>query len=158
MDGPQAVFGLEKGMTGFRDRHDRPLPGTDLTVCRTSWYAAARAARGGHVGDFWEREYPQNFHLATITDRDGRHFLQFHAHWPLVAFAADRRYQYSDAFREPPDWSAVLADAGFVVLSVAQLHAPLAECDTSALSDAELRQIRHWRPKTQGALLFNAWD
>ncbi|WP_406480959.1 hypothetical protein [Streptomyces platensis] len=53
MDGPQAAFHLEKGMTGFRDRHDRPLPGTDLTVCRTAWYAAARAARGGRVGEFW---------------------------------------------------------------------------------------------------------
>ncbi|MEU7059576.1 hypothetical protein [Streptomyces sp. NPDC046197] len=47
-------------------------------MCRTAWHAAARAAYG-RVEGFAEREYPQNFHSATISARDGSHVALFHA-------------------------------------------------------------------------------
>ncbi|MGX1756324.1 hypothetical protein ACWIG5_05305 [Streptomyces lydicus] len=156
-DGAQGVFRLERGVTGFRDRGAPPVPGTDPRACRAAWYAAARAA-GGQAEDFAEQEYPQSFHSATTGDRDGTHFALFHAHHPLVAFVEERRYWYTDGFREPPTWATVLGDFGFVVLSAARLRSPLEESDTSALSAEEWRQIRHWRPKTLGATLFNSWD
>ncbi|MBO8202678.1 hypothetical protein JW613_31015 [Streptomyces smyrnaeus] len=145
------------GVTGFRDRGDPALPSTDPRTCRAAWYAAARAA-GGQVEDFTEQEYPQNFHSATIGDRDGTHVALFHAHYPLIAFVGDRRCWYTDEFQNPPTWSTVLTNVGFVVLSAAQLQSPLAESDTSALSATEWCQIKHWRPETLGATLFNSWD
>ncbi|MFF2777460.1 hypothetical protein ACFVU3_21420 [Streptomyces sp. NPDC058052] len=153
----QVSFGLEKGVTGFSGPNDPPVPSTDPRACRAGWYAAARAA-GGQVEDFTEREYPQNFHTATISDRDGTHIALFHAHYPLIAFVGDRRYWYTDEFREPPAWATELIRTGFVVPSAAQLRSPLTEWDTSALSAAEWRQIEHWRPRTLGATLFNSWD
>lgn len=144
-------------MTGFRDRNDPPIPSTDARACRAAWHAVARAARG-RVTDFAEQEYPQNFHSATLVDRDGTHVALFHAHHPLIAFATDRCYEYTDEFEEPPPWAPALGDAGFSVLSGALLLSPLEESDTSALSDAEWEQIKHWRPKTLGATLFNSWD
>lgn len=157
VDGAQITFRLEKGVTGFRDLSDPPVPSTDPRACRAAWYAAARAA-GGQVEDFAELEYPQNFHSATISDRGGTHIALFHAHYPLVAFVGDRRYWYTDEFREPPSWATVLSDVGFVVLSARRLLSPLAESDTSALSAAEWHQIKHWRPGSLGATLFNSWD
>ncbi|RSS50372.1 hypothetical protein EF912_21895 [Streptomyces sp. WAC07061] len=148
---------MELGVTGFHDRGDPPLPTTDPRTCRSALYAAARAA-GGQVEDFTEQEYPQNFHSATISDRDGEHIALFHAHYPLIAFVGDRRYWYTDEFREPPPWVTALTNVGFVVLSAAQLLSPLTESDTSALSATECRQIKHWRPATLGATLFNSWD
>ncbi|MFB8043505.1 hypothetical protein ACFC8F_19735 [Streptomyces hydrogenans] len=153
----QVAFRLEPGVTGFRDRGDPPLPSTDPRTCRAAWYAAARAA-GGQVEDFTEQEYPQNFHLATISDRAGAHIALFHAHYPLIAFVGDRRYWYTDEFQEPPAWATTLTDIGYVVLSAAQLLSPLTESDTSPLSATERRQIKHWRPQTLGATLFNSWD
>ncbi|MFJ9683960.1 hypothetical protein ACIRP2_39100 [Streptomyces sp. NPDC101194] len=153
----QVTFRLELGVTGFRDRGDPPLPSTDPRTCRAAWYAAARAA-GGQVEDFTEQEYPQNFHSATISDRDGTHIALFHAHYPLIAFVGDRRYWYTDEFQKPPTWATVLTDVGFAALSAAQLLSPLTESDTSALSATEWRQIKHWRPETLGATLFNSWD
>ncbi|MFF8837551.1 hypothetical protein [Streptomyces sp. NPDC015130] len=108
--------------------------------------------------DFLEREYPQNFHSATIRNRDGAHVALFHAHYPLIAFVGDRRFWYTDEFQEPPTWAALLKGAGFVVLSATQLLSSLTESDTSALSTAEWRQIEHWRPKTLGSAVFNSWD
>ncbi|MGW4725461.1 hypothetical protein [Streptomyces sp. NPDC004291] len=142
MEDSKVAFRLEPGVTGFRDRRDPPLPSTDPQTCRAAWYAAARAA-GGQVEDFTEQEYPQNFHSATISDRDGAHIALFHAHHPLIAFVGDQRYWYTDEFQEPPTWTTALTGVGFVVLSAAQLLSPLAESDTSALSATEWRQIKH---------------
>ncbi|MER6228264.1 MULTISPECIES: hypothetical protein [Streptomyces] len=153
----QGAFRLELGVTGFRDRGDPLLPSTDAQTCRAAWYAAARAACG-QVEDFTEQEYPQNFHSATISDRDGTRIALFHAHYPLIAFVEDRRYWYTDEFQEPPTWATALTDVGFVVFSAAQLLSPLTESDTPALSATEWRQIEHWRPETLGAALFNSWD
>ncbi|MEU1375084.1 hypothetical protein ABZ442_15650 [Streptomyces triculaminicus] len=105
-----------------------------------------------------EQEYPQNFHSATISDRDGPHVALFHAHYPLIAFVRDRQYWYTDEFQAPPAWAPALTDFGFAVLGAMQLLSPLAESDISALSAAEWRQIKHWRPATLGAALFNSWD
>ncbi|MFD6274539.1 hypothetical protein ACFWFI_02960 [Streptomyces sp. NPDC060209] len=153
----QTLPDLALGVTGFRDWSDPPLPSTDPRTCCAAWYAAAQTA-GGQVEDFKEQEYPQTFHSATISDRDGPHIALFHAHYPLLAFVGDWRYWYTDEFQEPPTWATVLTDVGFVVLSAAQLLSPLTESDTSALSATESRQIKLWRPETLGATLFNSWE
>ncbi|MFD7557094.1 hypothetical protein ACFV9E_21485 [Streptomyces sp. NPDC059835] len=159
MDGSRGGFRLEKGATGFWHVSEAPLRETEVGRCRAAWYAAALAA-GGQPGDFAERVYPYNFHSATVVDgAGGRHVVLFHAHQPLVAFVEERKYGYTDEFLEPPAWGvAAFGDAGFVVLSAAQLLSPLKEWDTSVLSPSELKQIAYWEPRTLGAALFNAWD
>ncbi|ALO13405.1 hypothetical protein AQF52_7819 [Streptomyces venezuelae] len=157
MDGSRGIFRLGRGVTGFRSRDDLPLPDIDPKECRSAWHAAARSA-DGDVGDFTEREYPQGFHVATINDRHGTHIALFHAHYPLVAFVRDKLYVYRTEFLDPPAWATTLGGFGFVVLTAADLLSPLGEADGSALSQAEWRQIKHWRPETLGAALFNSWD
>ncbi|WP_228473055.1 hypothetical protein [Streptomyces cyaneochromogenes] len=153
--GPGDGFRLERGATGF---FSGPVVSrTDPGVCRTAWYAAARAARG-RVGEFVAQGCAQNYHRATINDRDGDHCALFHDHYPLIAFVDEPRDWYTDQFREPPAWAAVLGDLGFTVLSASVLLSPLSSVDTSALSDVEWRNIDYWRPETVGAVLFNSWD
>ncbi|WP_448321060.1 hypothetical protein [Streptomyces sp. CO7] len=158
MESAPGVFRLERGVTGFGHRNDPPLPSTDARTCRTAWYAAARAAPDGQVHDFVEVRYPQTFHSATISDRNGLHVALFHAHHPLIAFVGDQVSCYTDEFQDPPPWASVLTDLGFAVLSARQLLSPLTDADTSALSSAEWREITYWRPETLGATLFNSWD
>ncbi|MFB6618871.1 hypothetical protein ACIGFK_29450 [Streptomyces sp. NPDC085524] len=138
---------------------EAPLREVEVGRCRAAWYAVALAA-DGRPGDFAERVYPYNFHSATVVDGDGgQHVVLFHAHQPLVAFVAERRYGYADEFLEPPAWAvAALGDAGFVVLSAAQLLSSAGEWDASVLSPSEHKQISYWEPETLGAMLFNAWD
>lgn len=157
MDDTHAAFRLERGSTGFRPFDDHSVPDVDPGTCRTAWYAAARAARGRGIG-FVGREYPQNFHHATLDDHDGTHFALFHAQHPLIAFVREQRSWYTDEFVDPPVWAAVLGDHGFTVLSASRLLLPVREADTSALTTAEREQIRHWRPNTVGEVLFNSWD
>jgi hypothetical protein len=150
-------FRVQRGATGFRDATADPLPEVDLKSFRTAWHAAARMA-DGQAGSFIERCYPQSFHTATITDHAGQHLLLCHAHYPLIAFVADRQYVYTVTFQEPPAWASAFTDVGFNVLSAELLLSPLNEADTSELSLAGQRQIRHWRPTSVGAALFNCWD
>lgn len=157
VDGSRRIFRLERGVTGFHGRNDPPPPDTDPKECRSAWYAAARSAKG-EVGDFTEQEYPQSFHVATIDDRRGTHIALFHAHYPLIAFVGDQLYVYRTEFIAPPAWATTLSRFGFLVLTATELLCPLEKADTSALAQAEWRQIRHWKPATLGAALFNSWD
>ncbi|WP_412079628.1 hypothetical protein ACLF6K_39610 (plasmid) [Streptomyces xanthophaeus] len=150
-------FRLERGSTGLRHADDPPLPAVGPQTCRAAWHAAARAACG-KVGDFTEQRDPQNFHSATINDRDGTHLALFHAHYALIAFVDGRRDEYTDEFLAPPAWAATLTDFGFTTLDAPLLRSPLSGADTSALSDLERKQIRYWQPETVGAVLFNSWD
>jgi hypothetical protein len=43
-------------------------------------------------------------------------------------------------------------------LTAAELLSSLEDADTSALSKAEWRQIKHRQPATLGAAMFNSWD
>ncbi|MEU6381213.1 hypothetical protein [Streptomyces sp. NPDC046909] len=158
MDEARTAYRLERGSTGFRSFGDPPVPDTDPGLCRTAWYAAARAARG-QVLDFTGMEHPQTFHTATLADRNGTHIALFHAHHPLIAFVdAQHSWYPCDAFLDPPAWAPALADFGFTLLTTSQLSLPLRAADTSALTAGEWKHIEHWRPDTVGEVLFNSWD
>lgn len=157
MGGPGSGFRLERGSTGFFTGSGPDPRATDPKVCRTAWYAAARAA-GGRVTAFGTRQLAQTFHTATMDGPDGRHCALFQTCFPLVAFVDEPRDWYTDQFREPPAWAAGLGDFGFTVLGAAVLRSSLSTADLSALSVVERRQIDCWRPETVGAVLFNSWD
>ncbi|MCD0482322.1 hypothetical protein LO771_07825 [Streptacidiphilus sp. ASG 303] len=155
--GPEPVFRLDRGVTGFYDPKTGPLPMVDVSAFRAGWHTAARIACG-RVGNFIPQTYPRTFHTATITNGHGAHVILCHAHFPLIAFVADQRYSYSDEFREAPTWSSAFTDAAFVVLSLHQLNSPLSKADTSTLAAGERQAIRHWRPTSIGQVIFNSWD
>lgn len=82
-----------------------------------------------------------------------------HVTYPFVAFiSADRGAWRITDFIDPPAWASAYSDAGFETMSAAILLAPLDAVDTSQLYPVEWRQVRHWKPPTVGALLFNRWD
>jgi hypothetical protein len=151
------AFTLPRGATGFFVPKDGPLPEVDQRTFRTALYAAARVAEG-RVGEIEEQVYPRTFHTATITAGTGGHVLLCHAHHPWIAFASERREWYAEEFHDPPPWTHVFTDLGFILLDRAQLTAPLAGIDTSALTQDEWRQIRLYGLTTLGGVLFNAWD
>ncbi|MGW7261127.1 hypothetical protein [Streptomyces sp. NPDC054834] len=61
-------------------------------------------------------------------------------------------------FVSPPEWAGCFSDAGLRILHVPELSTPLTEVDLGELAEAELAQVRYWRPEVLGQLLFNWWD
>jgi len=144
-------------VTGFQGAKSAALPRVDLRSLRDAWHDAARHA-GGRVAQFIEQGYPENFHTATIAGQDRLHTVLCHAYYPRVAFVSDPATWYITEFIDPPAWASAFTDAGFQTISAAVLLSPLDAVDTSQLSAVECRQIRHWKPPTLAALLFNCWD
>ncbi|GAP46522.1 hypothetical protein [Streptomyces azureus] len=58
-------------------------------------------------------------------------------------------------FTSPPAWADAFELGGFRLLDIGELIIPLAAADTSELAEAELEQVRYWRPGTVGELMFN---
>ncbi|MFD5913103.1 hypothetical protein ACFWHL_30755 [Streptomyces massasporeus] len=152
-----AVFVLPRGATGFFKPKDGPLPEVDQRMFRTALYAAARAAKA-RVGQVEEQAYPRTFHSATIITGAGEHVVLCHAHHPWIAFTDELRNWYTYEFLTPPPWAQAFADLGFTVLDRARLTTPLADVDTSVLTQGEWRQVRLYGVTTLGAVLFNSWD
>jgi hypothetical protein len=152
-----AAFILPRGATGFFRPKDGPLPLTDLRTFRAALYAAAGAA-GGRVGEVEEQAYPRTFHTATVLAGTTEHVVLCHAHHPWIAFAQERRDWYTEEFLAPPPCARSFTDLGFVVLDHTELTLPLADVDTSVLTQGEWREIRFYGITTLGGVLFNAWD
>ncbi|MEU8893446.1 hypothetical protein [Streptomyces sp. NPDC048442] len=151
------LFTVPPGATGFTAPHDEPLPVTGLRAFRAALHAAARAAGGSVVGPE-SPAYPLAFHTAAVTTRAGESILLCHAHLPWIAFVRERLWGYEDEFLAPPEWAGAFVGAGFEVLGREQLVVPLAEVDTSGLTEFERSRIRYHGTGTLGGVLFNAWD
>lgn len=58
----------------------------------------------------------------------------------------------------PPPWADAFEAVGFGCLSVEDLSLPMSKVDVAELAEAELTQVRYWRPQVLSDLLFNWWD
>lgn len=153
------TFTIPAGATGFTDFRASPLPLVDLKRLRAAWHTGARLA-DCRTGALIEQCYPESFHTVTMVDRHGTvlHVALCHMHYPLIAFVTDQPRWYTTEFVDPPKWASAYSAVGFETLSADVLLSPLDAVDTSQLTAADRSQIRHWRPPTVGATLFNRWD
>lgn len=147
-----------RGATGFSDRGDEPLPDTDAKLFQGACWEAARRIRGG-VGEFRPAEF-RTFHTVTVTGHGTTYGVVCHAHLPLVAFldAPPQEGKPLSGFMDPPPWADAFEAAGLRPLPAGELDTPTTRLDLSDLTEAEHAQIRYWRPRTLGELLFNWWD
>jgi len=149
---------LPKGVTGF-DSTDEGVP---VKRFMSACYAAARqvAGRVQQVRAAYERVTP-NFHEALITLRDRPDIVRLlcNAHYPIVAFATpaahdgDMRLEFSDC----PELAAALS-AEFSIITRQEACAGVADELVAELGEAELHQMRYWRPQRIGDVIFNYWD
>ncbi|MDN3025432.1 hypothetical protein [Streptomyces sp. S.PB5] len=148
-----------RGATGCWDGGDEPLPDTDIGLFRTACWEAARRVRG-RVEEVSLPGGVRSFHVAALVGHGDPHVVVCHAHLPSVAFLGEPPVpgRPLSRFADPPPWSDVFEHAGLRPLPVEYLATPMSRVDVSELADAELRQMRYWRPEVLGDLLFNWWD
>ena len=153
------VFRLERQVTGFRYGKEPPLPEFPVGRFRGACHATARVARGA-VEQVVEKSYPRIFHSAVIVVSGSRFAVVCNAIYPWVAFVLEDTEYVADpgTFLDPPAWSAVMVDMGFLVMSRQLLESPLTAVDTTALGKGEWLQIHSWRPANVGQTVFNSWE
>ncbi|UPZ28471.1 hypothetical protein MUK60_11960 [Streptomyces sp. LRE541] len=148
-----------RGATGFWGQGDDPLPLVDVGAFKTACHAVARSIRAT-VGEVTPAGVTPSFHTVLITAPGIGSTVLCHEVLPVVAFAASRPQAGAPLadFTSPPAWADAFELGGFRLLDVEELSMPLAAADTSELAEAELEQVRYWRPSTVGELMFNWWD
>ncbi|MFF7977105.1 hypothetical protein [Streptomyces sp. NPDC007905] len=148
------VIRAERGATGFRAAGEAPLREIDLAAFRRVCFAAAREARS-RVRDL-EVGLVASYRAVAI----GGSAVLGHCTLPVVAFAPlplDRGWPVRE-FVEAPWWASNFAEAGFRPAGGEELGADIDHVDLRDLAETELQQVRHWRPRTLGELMFNWWD
>ncbi len=147
-----------RGATGFWERSDGPLRQTDVASFRSACFEAARGI-GARV-DEPAFVGTSSFHAVTITGSVGAYVVLCHAHLPLVAFTDTQPVpgRPVSGFVDAPAWAGSFEAVGLRALLVDDLSAPMTRVDVSELPEAELIQIRYWRPEVLSDLLFNWWD
>lgn len=149
---------LAKGVTGF----DAPKEGVPVKRFTEACHAAARQV-GGRVHQV-RAAYEQvtsNFHEALMTLRHGTETVRVlcNAHHPIVAFTrpaangAAVRLEFLDC----PELADVMREE-FALMSRAEACAGVSDELVAQLGDAELQQMRYWKPQRVGDVVFNYWD
>jgi hypothetical protein len=149
---------LPKGVTGF----DSPGEGVPLKRFTSACHAAARqiAGRVEQVLEAYKQVTP-NFHEALMTLRDRLAIVRVlcNAHYPIVVFATrathegDMRLEFSDC----PELAEALG-VGFSIITRQEACAGVTDELVAELGEAELLQMRYWRPQRIGDVIFNYWD
>ena len=145
---------LPRGITGFWGVNEAPPPFLDEKAFCQMCHALARK-NGGAVTETGTDTAARNFYFAKLSRHDHSVFILQNIHYPCIAFA--RRDNF-DRFilTSRPEWLQLSEGSGRF-LSPDELNQDWRGlCEE--LSSEELGQIRYWKPRTVGEIIFNTWD
>jgi hypothetical protein len=160
---------LPRGITGFRMAREAPLPETDQLLFKTHCYLAAQQIGG------WVTRPP-----ATAKVRSGtRNYIHcdvalpglqswlppralaivLNLHHPFVAFAgsADVPGRYLQ-FEDHAELAAALTALDGLQVLTTTILATAPRGLLSQLGPADLLEIKFWKPRRIGDIIFNYWD
>jgi hypothetical protein len=153
---------LRRGITGFRDVDERPLPACDLSTFRKHCHTAARSLDGRVVKN---TRFPEavaaNFAMVLVELSGGPIAVLLNCHFPVVGFAVPPRKGDTGHLRfvDCDGIAAILRATGeYEVLSRTELERTVSPKDLEQLSAAEIKQAEYWRPARVGDVVFNSWD
>ena len=149
---------LPEGITGFFEAgRDATPPVVDPASFVGACHAAARA-ESGRVEGFEPAGVGRNYHRAFLRMRHGAIAVLCNAHFPIIAFAEasdDLPLRFIEAEALAPRIEEVMPCE---IASRSSLEAhPDAEA-VANLNAVEREQIRYWKPRRLGEIIFNFWD
>jgi len=145
---------LQPGITGFGT--SAAVPVGDF---KRALYAGAKTG-GATVTTVRPGEGPTpNFHQADVGLASGPLVVLCNRHVPVVAFANRiDGMEIAHFVPAPPSFAEALAESGFAAAAADELNRRVEPKDLDALSPAERRQAKYWKPKRVGDIVFNWWD
>ncbi|MBP2243269.1 hypothetical protein J2Z40_003868 [Cytobacillus eiseniae] len=153
---------LLNGITGFYDRKEDEPPIMDSKEFKRFCFQIARLI-GERVIFFTKPHYPSNYYEVKLSNDL---YILLNAHYPYIAFA-DFVEDSKVNFINDSSLHNACSAAGYQVLTVADLHTPLKIAEKTgqlfvenrnSLNEAEIAQIKNWKPKTVGEVIYNCWD
>ena len=145
---------LEKGITGFCDEKTLDDFGqVDYKLFRSICYDIALQADITLV-NIVECDYPFTYHKAIFNVNGERILLLVNAYYPIAGFAKnDDPFMFCDI----PSGFESLQNTYDVLDEDALLTYPTAK-QLEGLDASEHEQLRFWKPRNLGEIIFNVWD
>jgi len=149
---------LPTGVTGFNVEEQ----GVDFDLFIQTCREAVSTLKGQvHETDEAYSDVTPNFHGAVVSfpDRPERIRIICNAHHPIIAFCQPPTdpMDIELRFMDCPQLARLLCQR-FTVLSAAEAEAGVSSELVARLNDAELHQMRYWKPARIGDVIFNPWD
>jgi len=152
---------LPRGITGFSEISEAPLPQVDFRKFKSACYDAAQRVEAVVTKTVpGERRVTPNFHSVTIQSKGAALSIVCNQHHPLIGFIKPLSHSMCELeFIDDAELHRLLSEDGsFRVLAAHVLDARLDDSALSDLGPAELQQIKYWAPKKLGDVIFNFWD
>ena len=149
---------LRRGITGFRMKHDSPIPRVEYVLfCRLA-YDLARVLHG-EVISIQSDNSTCNFYQATFGCTSKRYLL-CNAVYPILAWSKEPIvFGEAHHFVDVPQTSSLLSLYPFFYCAHAEeLHAHVSRDDMHDLSHVERAQAEYWNAQTFGDFIFHCWD
>jgi hypothetical protein len=158
------VMRLPRGIAGFINRRtDAAPPTVDPRDFKAACFTVAQLADAAVTSFVPSAErYLSNFHTAELhlKDTDEVVHVRCNAHYPLIGFVDESASQWGHlSFVEVPAISALFREmTTFTPLHVDVLRMYPDEDVLTDLYNAERAQIRSWKVRQVGDIIFNEWD
>lgn len=143
---------LPNGITGFRDLDHPYVAEQEKKGFQKLCYSIATRYHC-MVASFDFDLTGKNFYSAEIKTKQGSLYLLENAYYPWIAFAKNCDYTEIELIESPFD----LTEQNIYMLTLSELGQDW-HGFVSQLGEAEREQIKYWKPKTIGDIIFNFWD
>lgn len=150
------VFVLPRGSSGFGD--GAPPPASDLAALRTGLARLGREAR--RIVQPVELPGLTSFAAYELRhDYEPTLWLVASKSVPIAGWTEhDPRNGASPRIVDPGLDQQPLAESGWKVLTASEATEKLRAETTVDLADAEIHEMKYWKPATAAEVLFNRWD
>lgn len=126
----------------------------DGTLFKKLGFEIARKLNGEVIG-FIPPSYPLNYFRLEIKIDEKTKSILLHEYFPYVAIVIYEN-ELQMHFLDEKDIMNELKPY-YTVLETTFLNEPF-NADSHDLSEIELKNVKHWRPNTNGEVIFNCWD
>ena len=136
-----------------------PLSFVDGQKFKQACFALAHTLNAKVLRLETELQVGRNFIVSELLYKTERILALCNAHFPYIAFATAEGGFYAPIFQDSPHLVKGFELTGeYIVLPQSLLDASTSVEQLAQLSDAELNQIRYWKPQRIGDIIFNHWD
>ncbi len=143
---------LKKGITGFFDCKDSPVPEMDFKIFKTLCHTIDNCTQWKFI--HINSNPDGNYYSAEFKTSSGIIYLLLNKHYPIIGFT--QQLNIGDiVFTDNNDISYLLGN--YEIVSADILNGWIDDV-VNELSEVEQSQVEYWNPSSVGNVVFNSWD
>ena len=151
---------LKKGITGFGSAKELLIkPFVDIALFKSSLYPIEYTGQF-KIMDFKDTEINTNYSRVAIKDKLSNNDFDIlvNNYYPYYCGVTSHSAWMNFTFIDLPNEIRNCLDENFEYLTTTDLNLRVDDENLSELSEPELKQIKYWKSKTFGEIIFNGYD